>query len=257
MSNSGPQWLHDFLVAKKVPMPAIRILWSLGMRESGGDPSNTYPSGAPFGDWAHEGSRFFDTGVWQINNRHLSTIRSIYGSDKDMSLMLNPDYNFDYTYNHLSKKGTYFIDWGLKPTTSGYVFDWSGYPSDWVAQYSKDSEAGFTHWWGLWPQYAGTPAPAPVPKPTPKPAAPIVKRPAVQLVDVQPGANNGQVKVVQAALVKAGYNPGTVDGAFGPKTKAAYAGWQQHLGYKGAAADGAPCRLSLTALGLKYGFTVL
>jgi len=253
--SSGPQWLHDFLVAKKVPMPALRILWSLGMRESGGVPSNLYPSGAPFGDWAHEGPRYFDTGVWQINNRHLSTIRSIYGADKDMSLMLNPDYNFDYTYNHLSKHGTYFLDWGLRATSTGYQFDWSGYPSSWVVQYSADSEAGFVHWWGLWPQYSKTPAPAPVPKPTPPPVVP--KKPVVQLVDVHPGAKNSEVKIVQNALIAAGLNPGPADGAFGPKTQAAYAAWQRKLGYTGSAADGAPGRKSLVALGAKYGFTVL
>jgi hypothetical protein len=246
VSNSGPQWLHDFLVAKGVPMPAIRILWSIGMRESGGDPSNVYPSGAPFGDWAHDGSPYFDTGCWQINNRHLATIRSLYGADKDMSLMLDPNYNFDYTYNHLSKKGTYFNDWGLKATTTGYAFDWSGYPSDWVSQYAADSEAAFTHWWGLWPQYSGAPAPVNPPKPA---AAPIAKPVVVQLSDVQPGANNSRVRVVQVALNKVLGAGLTVDGQFGAKTKAAYAKWQRSLGYSGSAADGAPGRASLTALG--------
>ena len=169
--------------------------------------------------------------------------------------MLDPDYNFDYTYNHLSKHGTYFLDWGLRATATGYQFDWSGYPSPWVAQYSADSEAGFTHWWGLWPQYSKTPAPAPVPKPTPPPVVP--KKPVVQVPDVQPGDKNSQVKVVQNALIAAGLNPGPADGAFGPKTKAAYAAWQRKLGYTGTAADGAPGGASLTALGAKYGFTVL
>ena len=159
VTSSGPQWLHDFLVAKKVPMPALRILWAIGMRESGGDPNCVYPSGSPKdGNWDRDTKPYWDTGVWQVNSLHLSEIKSLYGADKDMSLMLDPDKNFDFTM-HLSREGTMFLDWGLRLTSTGYAFDWSGYPSEWVAANGAESEAGFVHWWGLWPQYDRTPGP--------------------------------------------------------------------------------------------------
>lgn len=48
-----------------------------------------------------------------------------------------------------------------------------------------------------------------------------------------------------------------VDGIAGPRTRAAYKKWQQHLGYTGKAADGVPGRGSLSTLGRKTRFRVV
>ena len=256
-ADSGPQWLHDFLVAKAVPMPARRVLWALAMRESRENPACLYPHAPSDGDWGRDTSPYWDTGLWQINNRHCPTIREIYGRARNMALMLDPEFNFDYTYNHLSNKGTNFLDWGVRATATGFVFDWSSYPRDWVAKNGPESEKNFKYWYDLWPAYdkaAVHPAPKPTPKPAPKPAPKPV---LVQLTDVQPGDRNRQVKVVQAALAAEGLRPGAIDGMFGKSTTIAYALWQRRLGYSGHDADGAPGRASLTALGKKHGFTVL
>jgi len=97
------------------------------------------------------------------------------------------------------------------------------------------------------------------PAPVPTPVKPPVPRPLVEVHNVQPGDNNTDVRVVQAALVKAGLlakihlGPGP-KGIFGPKTKEAYRKWQIKCGYRGADADGKPGLESLTLLGNKYGF---
>jgi peptidoglycan hydrolase-like protein with peptidoglycan-binding domain len=65
------------------------------------------------------------------------------------------------------------------------------------------------------------------------------------------------VSLVQAALVDIVGATFTPNGKFGPQTVEAYKKWQRSLGYKGTAADGKPGRTSLTALGKKYGFTVV
>lgn len=46
------------------------------------------------------------------------------------------------------------------------------------------------------------------------------------------------------------------DGAWGPKTAAAYATWQRKCGFNGADADGIPGAESLTKLGAAHDFRV-
>jgi hypothetical protein len=81
------------------------------------------------------------------------------------------------------------------------------------------------------------------------------KLPTVDLSDVI-AAENGPghilpgVKHIQAALNDRLGLELAVDGDFGPMTKAAYAHWQQWLGYTGADADGVPGEASLIKLGL-------
>ena len=78
-----------------------------------------------------------------------------------------------------------------------------------------------------------------------------------KLANVQPGKKNADVLIVQQALAKAvGLDYASAPGTFGPKTKAAYAKWQQKLGLSGADADGVPGLKSLRALGKQYGFSV-
>lgn len=63
---------------------------------------------------------------------------------------------------------------------------------------------------------------------------------------------------VERALLKAGVNPGPVDGHYGTTCRDAYRVWQRRLGYSGSAADGIPGMTSLTRLGRQTGlFTVV
>jgi hypothetical protein len=100
--------------------------------------------------------------------------------------------------------------------------------------------------------------------------APATARPTVSVTHVaaaarrDPGLPQGgtthpdEVRRVEAALRAEGLLPAAYasDGSFGSKTVLAYAAWQRHLGYVGAAADGIPGKTSLTKLGQRHGFTI-
>jgi hypothetical protein len=102
--------------------------------------------------------------------------------------------------------------------------------------------------------------------PAPRPAA----TPRVDLSNLiaaaktDPRARQGHtthpadVRIVEAALKAEHLLPAAYagDGSYGSKTVLAYAAWQRHLGYTGAAADGIPGKASLTKLGSRHGFTV-
>jgi hypothetical protein len=108
-----------------------------------------------------------------------------------------------------------------------------------------------------------TPKP-PAPKPLPKPTKPVVDlSKLVAAAKSNPAAKgtpvtyNG-VRTVEAALVDAGLLAKRYsDGHYGTTTIAAYAKWQQKLGYRGKDADGIPGRTSLERLGDRYGFDVV
>ena len=106
------------------------------------------------------------------------------------------------------------------------------------------------------------------------PKPPVVNPPAKPVVDLSmlqsaavrdPKAAQGHttyahgVFIVEQALVKERLlDPKYAkDGSYGSLTVAAYAAWQRKLGYKGKSANGIPGLASLTALGKKYGFTVV
>jgi len=106
--------------------------------------------------------------------------------------------------------------------------------------------------------------------PPPPPAAPAV--PAVSLSaliaafhhDSQPSVPTGSVSYPPAIYVERALNgkgllaANRVDGSAGTSTVAAYAAWQRHCGYSGAAADGYPGVASLSRLGRETGqFTVI
>lgn len=93
----------------------------------------------------------------------------------------------------------------------------------------------------------------PVP-PVPTPFKLVTK---VWLKSVQPGKRNSQVYTVQNALKGEGLYSGQMNGLFDKTTVSAYKAWQQRLGYMGSDADGVPGASSLSALGKKYGFTVV
>ena len=99
-------------------------------------------------------------------------------------------------------------------------------------------------------------------------AAKVVSLPAIQKAAANdpygpqgattPGAVDS-VKIVEAALVKAGYladNSYAKDGSYGTATIKAYQKWQRSLGSAERYCDGIPGKTDLTKLGNKYGFTV-
>lgn len=91
----------------------------------------------------------------------------------------------------------------------------------------------------------------------PPPPPPPQQTVTVKLSDVQPNDENSSVTVVQNALIAQGFSiPAGATGLFGTQTTAAYAAFQQSLGYTGSAADGAPGCSSLTILGQRENFAV-
>ena len=92
----------------------------------------------------------------------------------------------------------------------------------------------------------GTPGAAPVPHPAPHP----VPTTTVHLHLLRPGLTNAEVKLMQRALQRHGFDPGPLDGSFGPHTQRAVQALQRSLGFSGHDADGVPGKRSLAALGL-------
>lgn len=170
--------------------------------------------------------------------------------------------------------------------------DTSSYAADglWIAQYNgHPGKPSITAAWKIH-QYTSTPVDTNIAdfadkaamqawahgliKPVTPPSKPVTPKPptkpAVYLLHViaaahkDPGLSQGKtthpadVKPVEAALRAAGYLAAkyAADGSYGTLTKAAYAKWQKHLGYKGSDADGIPGKDSLTKLGAAHGFTV-
>jgi hypothetical protein len=108
-----------------------------------------------------------------------------------------------------------------------------------------------------------TPKP-PAPKPLPKPTKPVVDlSKLVAAAKANPAAKGtpvtyAGVRTVEAALVDAGLLAKRYsDSHYGTTTIAAYAKWQQRLGYRGKDADGIPGKASLERLGDRHGFTVV
>jgi len=112
---------------------------------------------------------------------------------------------------------------------------------------------------GPMPDLFVTPSP---PKPATHPTVSLSH--LVQAARNDPGASQGHqtyaagVRLVEAALHAEGLLANTYagDGSYGTTTVLAYAAWQRHLGYTGAAADGIPGHDSLAKLGARHGFTV-
>lgn len=150
----GPEWWLAFLRAHKVKNE--RAWFAVGCRESGPSADCLYPAGAPWGDWVHGNGRHFDTGVLQINDRHVERAASL-GYGPDMRWALDPVKNLDYALKYLS-----WSDWGLEITTDAagnavdYKFNWAGWPSPYRPGESGavEAEAGFKEWWDKYPIYA-------------------------------------------------------------------------------------------------------
>jgi hypothetical protein len=89
-------------------------------------------------------------------------------------------------------------------------------------------------------QAGSRPAPHPVPHPA-----------SLHLAKLQPGDRNAEVGQLQRALLAHGFNPGPIDGQFGPKTQVAVRALQRSLGFTGHDADGVPGKTSLARLGFR------
>ena len=86
----------------------------------------------------------------------------------------------------------------------------------------------------------------------------LTKRTTVSLIflrsNIKKGTKHERVRNVQRALKKLGYYKYTVDGVYGPKTRAAYQAFEvATYGKKATGVDGLPGKSSLTKLGTKSG----
>lgn len=144
----GPYWLLRWLRSVDCPRVTERAWWSIAMRESNGRPTCIYPAGSPKVSWNTAQSPYWDTGLFQVNNRWLPEVKKMFGSDADMRKMLDPNNSWVFAQKYLTWR-----DWGLRvsPDGSSYVFDWTGWPSDWVAKNSAEAEKSFRFWWDQYP----------------------------------------------------------------------------------------------------------
>jgi len=143
-NGSGGAYLKGFIAAHGVSDPVSRTLFGLGMRESGGNPNETYPSGSH--DWNSEQPPY-DVGLWQVNSTHMADMHKMFNSN--MQAMFDPENNFQYT-KFLSNNFTNFQSgWGVNPDGSE---NWSGWPS---TSWSKhDSYLSFLNWRDKYNSYA-------------------------------------------------------------------------------------------------------
>lgn len=148
-TGKGPAWLYQFLVDHGLRGKELQTAWTIGMRESGGDPSNTTNGGTE--NWTFSGSPHYDVGVFQINNRHLDAIRQMFGNDADMSLMLDPNKNFEYMMR-LSKNLTSLYAWALEP--DGKTFNWDvSYGGRDNYRYADSAESNHMTFWNQYSKY--------------------------------------------------------------------------------------------------------
>lgn len=148
-SGKGPDWLYQFLVDHGLRGNDLQIAWTIAMRESGGDPGNTTNGGKE--NWTSSGSPHYDVGVFQINNRHLDAIRQMFGNDADMSLMLDPNKNFEYMMK-LSKNLTSLYAWALEP--DGKTFNWDvSYGGRSNYSYADSAESNHMTYWNQYSKY--------------------------------------------------------------------------------------------------------
>lgn len=158
-TGSGGQWLYDYLTSRGLSGDTLRVMWSIGMKESGGRPSLvaagsagswTYPEVPGWINWNSSSSPHYDTGVFQINNVHLSRVKSMFGNNATMELMVEPDRNFELT-RALSSNFRNLKPWGL--ASDGRSFDWSSFPSGWRSRYQYASEQNYLNFYRQFDQY--------------------------------------------------------------------------------------------------------
>lgn len=117
--EGGGEWLMKFVRSKNLNFYHARIVWALGMRESGGSPEQVSNTG--------------DYGTWQINQSNGEYIKKTIGPkyiDPGTSwnmedLGKDPNKNFAVMW-FFSNRGEKFMSWGLAANqpTNGVKFDW-------------------------------------------------------------------------------------------------------------------------------------
>jgi hypothetical protein len=158
-TGKGPKWLKNFIKAHNVSEDVAKILWTVGMRETGGDPSEVYNPGGRNLDAAalvDSGSPHFDVGLWQTNNVHIGDIKAMFGASADMFTMKDPEKNFQMT-KKLSNNFTKWTDWGITGVTStGFTHDFAGWGDTWqpgTDNYNTTVQND-AEWFGKYNQYS-------------------------------------------------------------------------------------------------------
>lgn len=144
-SGSGPAWLYKYLVSKGLRGNTLHKAWVIGMRESGGNPK-LQSKDKYGGSWTSSGSPHYDVGLYQINNRHLSTVQKRYGGD--MRQMLDLEKNYDMT-TYMSNNWNNLLAWALE--SDGQTFNWSMYNP--VPSWAGASMANHRRLWGEYDKY--------------------------------------------------------------------------------------------------------
>lgn len=144
--------MRNFLREQGVREPAARVLWTLGMRESGGNPqliaSGVTQKLRPDQIDPNSSAQRYDVGLWQINSSHLPEVKKVFGPAANMLTLLDPVRNFQYV-RHLSKNFTDWTPWALNP--DGYTFNWEDYPPSYVEQWGSKIEANHHRIWETYP----------------------------------------------------------------------------------------------------------
>ena len=162
--GSGPEWLYQFLVAKGARGGLLRQLWTIAMRESGGNPNLVaamsrgrfvypdVPSDFDPNSESWRGGRY-DVGLFQINSQHLSTVKSKFG---DMLSMIDPNKNFQMM-GSLSGEFQNWQPWGITGFNKDSIsyIDWSTWGSNWAGSggWGEITEERTNEFWNQFPEY--------------------------------------------------------------------------------------------------------
>ena len=149
-AGRGAGWLRQFILSKGVSEPVARIIWIIGMRESGGDPGLVGPGKKESLNPRSAGLPHYDVGVFQQNNVWYPDVVKMFGPKANMFTLLDPDNAFAFL-KYQSKNFTDWTAWGLRIGPKGEVgFDWKQYPKAWLAKNRKISEAETLRWAKQW-----------------------------------------------------------------------------------------------------------
>ena len=164
-SGSGAEWLYQFLVAKGARGSLLRQLWTIAMRESGGNPNLVaamdrgrfnYPDvpddfNPDSESW--RGGRY-DVGLFQINSQHIGTVKSKFGGD--MLSMIDPNNNFKMM-GVLSGEFKNWKPWGITGFGKDGIsyIDWSTWGPNWTGPggWGATTEERTNEFWNQFPDY--------------------------------------------------------------------------------------------------------
>jgi hypothetical protein len=142
-SGSGAKWLYDYLVSKGLRGNDLRILWTIGMRESSGTPSlianvalgsrfnwPKVPSNIKFNPkdkYGYNGYEY-DVGLFQINSEaHFDKVGG------NMLNVISADDNFNFM-KRLSNNFQKWTDWGITGFSNGSLsyINWGSWGANWA-----------------------------------------------------------------------------------------------------------------------------